>query len=95
MQLISVTHFCTQHNINLQFIQQLTDCGLVALHSSEPEPLMSEDSMPALEKFIRLHYDLDINIEGLQAVHHLLEQIEVLQQQNRALKERLQLFEEY
>ncbi|MBK8556591.1 MAG: MerR family transcriptional regulator, partial [Lewinellaceae bacterium] len=32
--------------------------------------------MPQLEKFIRFHYELDINVEGIDTVAYLLGRIE-------------------
>lgn len=42
---------------------------------------------------IRLSRDLKINLEGLEAIHHLLGQIEKLQKDNRRLRNRLGLYE--
>jgi hypothetical protein len=47
-----------------------------------------------LEKMVRLHHDLDINIAGIEAIAHLLERLEYLQDEMRTLKNRLRLYEE-
>lgn len=47
------------------------------------------DYYKVLEKYIHLHYDLDINLEGLDAVAHLLNQIQVLQVEVRQLRNEL------
>ena len=38
------------------------------------------------KKFVRLHYDLDINVEGIETISHLLEKIGELQKQILQLK---------
>jgi len=40
---------------------------------------------------MRFHYDLNINIEGIDAITHLLQQIEDLQQELIATKNKLRL----
>jgi len=40
-----------------------------------------------------LHVDLDINIEGLDAISHLLQKVNALQNELVALRNRLQIYE--
>ena len=42
-----------------------------------------------LEKYTHLYYDLSINIAGIDAIHHMLERIELLQQEVRSLRNEL------
>jgi len=35
--------------------------------------------MQKLEKFVRMHYDLDINVEGIETINYLLQKIEEMQ----------------
>ena len=43
---------------------------------------------------MRLHYELDINMEGIDAISNLLLKIDNLQQELTAAKNKLRLFEE-
>jgi chaperone modulatory protein CbpM len=52
-----------------------------------------ESQLTEVEKFVRLHYDLDINVEGIEAIGHLLEKLEAIQARNRQLQNRLGLYE--
>jgi hypothetical protein len=38
---------------------------------------------------VHLHYDLDINIEGIEAISHLLDRVDNLQRELITLKNRL------
>jgi hypothetical protein len=38
---------------------------------------------------VRLHYDLDINIEGIETINHLLEKIEEMQREIAHLKNKI------
>jgi len=40
-----------------------------------------------------LHYDLDINMEGMESINHMLEQIDSLQQEIVRLRNRLRIYE--
>ncbi|RAV27477.1 chaperone modulator CbpM [Sinomicrobium soli] len=88
-QLIEVTTFCTYHNIEITFIRELAEYDLVEIVNKEGKEFFYFDKIPGVEKFIRLHFDLKINMEGLSAVYHLLERIEDLQQEVRTLRNRV------
>jgi len=45
------------------------------------------------EEVIHLHVDLEINIEGIETILHLLEKIDTLQNEAIELKNRLRLYE--
>jgi hypothetical protein len=48
-----------------------------------------------IEKIIRLHFELDINLEGIDAIYHLLKQVDSLQNDIIALNNKLSRFEDY
>jgi len=73
--------FCIYHNIEYSFISSLEDSGLISVTSIEHSRYIPTDELEKLEKFVRLHYDLDINVEGIETINHLLEKIEELQKQ--------------
>ena len=50
--------------------------------------------LPDVERYSRMYYDLSINIEGIDAIHHLLERMESMQQEIYSLHSRLRLFED-
>jgi len=79
--LIPVEDFCIYHNIEYSFISSLEDSGLIRVSSIEQSTYIPTDELQKLEKFVRLHYDLDINVEGIETINHLLERIEELQKQ--------------
>jgi len=54
---------------------------------------INRKQLQQLEKIILFYNDLDINLEGIEAVNHLLDKINRLQDQIRHLKNRLLLYE--
>lgn len=92
-ELIPVLHFCITHSVELAFIESLQQYGLVELTTIKEETYLQEQQLAELEKFVRMHYDLDINIEGIEAISHLLKKIQEVQERNIRLQNRLGLYE--
>jgi hypothetical protein len=46
-----------------------------------------------VERYARLYYDLSINMEGIDAIHHLLDRIYVMQDEMRSLRNQLRFLE--
>ena len=86
--LIPAKDLCMYHNIEYSFIHELENSGLISVTSVKKEVYIPEDEMLKVERFIRLHYDLDINVEGLETIQYLLEKMERLQREIIYLKNR-------
>jgi chaperone modulatory protein CbpM len=91
--LIMAEAFCAGHHIELSFIRTLHESGLIDLTMEEDTAYLLADELPALEKFVRLHYDLSINREGIEAIAHLLFRVDQLQEEIRTLRNRLRGYE--
>lgn len=91
--LIAADEFCIQNNIELSFIILLHENGLIEITTVEETKFIPEECLAELEKMIRFHYELDINLEGIEAITHLLHRVEILQEELRGLKNRLQFYE--
>ncbi|HEY8660743.1 MAG TPA: chaperone modulator CbpM [Hanamia sp.] len=87
--LIPVNDFCIYHNIEYSFINSLENSGLISITSVRQTSYIPLDEMQKLEKFVRLHYDLDINMEGLETINHLLEKIEEMQMEILKLRNKV------
>jgi hypothetical protein len=85
-ELIPAEQFCVYHNIEYSFIRLLYDSGLISITFVDHSSFIPADEIQKLEKFIRLHYDLDINLEGIETIQHLLKKMEKLQQEILHLK---------
>jgi hypothetical protein len=51
------------------------------------------EKLQQLEKFLRFHYEMDINLEGIETITHLLEKINAMNDEIQALRNRLRLYE--
>jgi len=90
---ISIKTFCQHHGVQESFVYAMYEFELLQIDTSKEEALLPMDELPILEKMIRLHKELDINPEGVQAVYHLLQQVEDLQEEVAALKRKLDRFD--
>jgi hypothetical protein len=91
--LISTVEFCNHYNIESSFINSLQEFGLIEITVQEENAFVDVNQFYELEQFIHLHYDLDINLEGIEAIKHLLQRIRKMQDEVTALKNRLRLYE--
>ncbi len=87
--LIPAKDFCVHHNIEYSFISSLENSGLINITSVKRSAFIHTDDLQKLEKFVRLHYDLDINLEGIETINHLLDKIEEMQDEIRRLRNKL------
>lgn len=90
--LILVKEFCSHHEIELSFIDDLHDLGLIEIVSQDDGKYLPQNQLKDVEKLIRLHYDLEINLEGIDVVSHLLKRINELQQELKQTRNKLRLF---
>lgn len=93
--LIQIKQFCRYHEIENTFITELNNYGLVEIIIQEEDEYLQPEQLPAIEKMIRMHYDLKINLEGIDAIYHLLNKIELLQQNLKETQNKLRLFEQH
>lgn len=92
--LIPVDQFCDQHNIEFSFISMLHEFGLIDMSAASENYFIEEDQLRELEKMVRLHRDLNINSEGIDAITHLLTQISNMQNEIISLKNKLRRYED-
>lgn len=91
--LIPANEFCIHHQIEMHFIQNLTMFGIIETVVVNEEMFIPAEQLSQLEKMTRLHHDLNINMEGLDVIQHLLKKIETAQIELKDLKNRLCFYE--
>ncbi len=92
-QLIPLELFCTYYNVEVSFISALTEFGLIEITTVEQTQFIYKETISDLERLIRMHYELEINIEGIEAIAHLLQRVNSLQSELMSVKNRLNLYE--
>lgn len=92
-QLISAHTLCSHYNIEVSFVDALNRMGLIQIEIIEQNHFIHKDQIGDLEKIIRLHKELNVNLEGIDVVFNLLEKERALKDEINALRNRLKLYE--
>jgi chaperone modulatory protein CbpM len=92
-EMIIVNEFCIHHNIDISFLLALQQSGLIEITNTEEKFYLPESQLPHLEKMVRLFYEMDINLEGIETITYLLSKMNEMQQEILILKNRLDIHE--
>jgi hypothetical protein len=91
--LIAVDEFCANHNIEISFISTLQQNGLIKITTIREARFIDQDQMLQLEKIIRLYYELDINLEGIETINYLLQRISSMHDEIIYLRNKIRIYE--
>ena len=64
------------YNIEITFFDDLESSGLIETEVIDNTTYLHYDQLSAFERFTNWHYDLEVNMAGLEIIHRLLQQIE-------------------
>ena len=85
---IVISEYCDKCHIEPTFIDMLCESGLIDVEQEGGERYLPFSELPDVERYSRMYYDLSINMEGIDAIHHLLARMEEMQ----ALRKRSVLY---
>ncbi|WP_140937509.1 chaperone modulator CbpM [Sphingobacterium lumbrici] len=77
--LVKIIDVCRSCRIESTFVRDLHENGLIELVSVEEEEFIYEEQLTQLEQYSTWHYDLELNLQGIDVVQHLLNRIAQLQ----------------
>ncbi len=92
--MVMLDDFCASHHVEISFILSLEENGLIETVAVNRALYITSNDLPKLEQITRLHQDLNINPEGIDAINHLLKYIEEMKQEIVHLRNRLRFYEE-
>ena len=87
--LLRIEQFCEHYNVEFTFVNSLQEIGLIKIIVIEDSHYLSADDLKEIEKLVHLHYELGINIEGIDVISNLLKQVDDLQQELTVAKNKL------
>ena len=93
-ELISADEFCAYHNIEFSFMRNLQEFGMIQMITRQEVNYIPESELEKLERILRLHQDLEINMEGIDTISHLLQKISMMQAEITLLRNKLRLYED-
>lgn len=91
--LVTVSELCVYHNVNPDFINSIQNAGLIKVKVKNEIRFVPSAELKTLETTISLHR-LDINVAGIEAIMHLLNRFEQMQENIRGLNNKLKMYEE-
>lgn len=91
-ELIIVSEYCHKCHIEPSFIDMLQEGGLIEVRTEAGERYLLLSQLPDVERYSRMYYDLSINMEGIDAIHHILERMEGMRREINSLRSQLLLY---
>ena len=94
IKFIPVVQLCSLYKVEKSFFKELNEAGLIEITTVEKVSCLHLDKINDVEKMIRIHHELNVNIEGIDVVFNLLHKVDVLQSEIDAVRNRLRLYED-
>ena len=91
--LIAAKQFCIYHEVEDTFITELQQAGIIEITVVNQDYYIPESELQKLERLTRLHNELEINTAGIEAISHLLQRLEDIQEEMRQLRNKLNAYE--
>ena len=80
------------YQVEETFLNQLESSGLIEIVIEEDDRYIEYDYLQEIEQFVRWHYELEINMEGIEALYHMLQQVQQLQDDVERLRGELSFY---
>ncbi|MFZ3273493.1 MAG: chaperone modulator CbpM [Lutibacter sp.] len=90
---IPLHKLCELYKVEMSFFSSLNEIGLIQITTIEESHYVHQDKIIDIEKMIRMHRDLEINIEGIDIAFNLLQKIDELENELISIKNRLRIYE--
>ncbi|UNY97928.1 chaperone modulator CbpM [Zhouia spongiae] len=92
-QLINTETLIIHHGLDKTFIDDLHFYGLIDFVEKDHNRFIYEDQLPVLEQLIRLYYDLEINMQGIDVIKNMIRKMDEMHHTIQLLKNKLDLYE--
>lgn len=73
------------YDIEITFFDSLEESGLLKTQTENEVKYLLYDELEVFERFANWHYDLEVNLPGVEIIYHLLQKMERLKDENRRL----------
>lgn len=90
---IPIESLCRHYQVELSFFSSLYEIGLIEIEIIGQAQCIHLDRIHDLEKMIRMHRELNVNLEGIDVAFNLLQKLEALQNELISVTNRLRLYE--
>ncbi len=86
---LSITEYCRLHGTDVEFLIALEQNGLLEIETQDGSRFISIEKIGDLERYRIFHYELHVNVEGIDIIENLLRKQRDFQEEIRAIKSRL------
>ena len=90
---ITVTEFCTSHQVDSSFIIALANEGLIDITVIESSLHINAEQLTDLERYTRWQDEMGLSAEAIDIIHNLLNKIQTMQHEISYLRSRLSIYE--
>ncbi len=77
------------YNVEITFFDSLEESGLLKTEMEDDVKYLIYEELSAFERFANWHYDLEVNIPGIEMIHSLLQKLENAKAENQQLLQKL------
>jgi phage terminase small subunit len=84
--LILIDDYCKNSSVEMEFIRSLEDEGLIVTQILNDVEYLDSSQLGDLETFSRLHYDLSVNVEGIDIINNLLAKMRQMERELTVLR---------
>ncbi len=93
-EFIPLNVLCSQYGVEMSFVSSLQQFGLIEIVTVNEAECIPVNQLKETEKLIRLHDELEINLQGIDVVSHMLHRMQEMQNEILMLQNRLLLYED-
>lgn len=90
-----ITEICQYYHIETDFFEEIEYHQLLDVHQISGQKFIHQKQLNRLEKILRLHDELDLNLQGIDVVFGMMDRIEKLERELRQTKSKLSILENY
>jgi len=92
-KLIAVDEFCKNNDIEISFVNSLEENGLIEITKIEETSFFNYEQLQELDRYIRFCYELNIDLDGIDAIKHLFRRVNEMCDKIVSLQNRVYLYE--
>ncbi len=93
-ELIPIELLSENLHIETSFIGSLQEYGLIQITTIDRISYITSEQVADIERLARFRYEMDVNLEGIEAISHILQRIQSLQNEITSLKNQLRFYGE-
>lgn len=94
-ELITIKDYCVNYAIDPSFIDALEESGLIVLTIIDGNKFIHFEQLVEMDRYIHFHYELEINIAGIETIMNLLQKIKYMQHEIDILKTHIHVHESH